>query len=326
MITRRRLAGLLAAPALLPAAARAQGSGWMPDRPIRLLIGFPPGGASDAAVRIIQPRLSALLGQSVVVDNRAGAGGNLAAEAAARSAPDGTTLVSANIGTLAVNPALVRMMPFHPVNDLAPLSLIFNATNVLVVPASRPWRSVAELVAAAKARPDAITYGTGGVGSPGHLCGILLDKIAGTRTVSVPYRGGGPQMLGLVAGEHDFSFSPMGTVTTHIAAGTIRALGVSTRGRAPELPEVPTMIEAGLPDYEVLNWDGILVPRATPAPIRQKLGDVIRQVLAEPEIVAEFAKRGLTPRPTSEEAFAAQLAADSQTWQGLIRAAGIEPS
>jgi len=326
MITRRRLAGLLAAPALLPAAARAQGSGWMPDRPIRLLIGFPPGGASDAAVRIIQPRLSALLGQSVVVDNRAGAGGNLAAEAAARSAPDGTTLVSANIGTLAVNPALVRMMPFHPVNDLAPLSLIFNATNVLVVPASRPWRNVAELVAAAKARPDAITYGTGGVGSPGHLCGILLDKIAGTRTVSVPYRGGGPQMLGLVAGEHDFSFSPMGTVTTHIAAGTIRALGVTTRGRAPELPEVPTMIEAGLPDYEVLNWDGILVPRATPAPIRQKLGDVIRQVLAEPEIVAEFAKRGLTPRPTSEEAFAAQLAADSQTWQGLIRAAGIEPS
>ncbi|SFK93279.1 Bug family tripartite tricarboxylate transporter substrate binding protein [Falsiroseomonas stagni] len=326
MIQRRLLLGTLAAPLLVPALARAQGSPWVPDRPLRLLIGFPPGGASDAAVRIIQPRLSALLGQTVVVDNRAGAGGNLAAEAASRSAPDGTTLVSANIGTLAVNPALVRHMPFHPVNDLAPLSLIFNATNVLVVPASRPWRSVAELVAAAKARPDTITYGTGGVGSPGHLCGILLDKIAGTRTVSVPYRGGGPQMLGLVAGEHDFSFSPMGTVTTHIAAGTIRALGVSTRTRAPELPDVPTMIETGLPDYEVLNWDGILVPRATPAPIRQRLGDVIRQVLAEPEIVSEFAKRGLTPRPTSEAAFAAQLASDSETWQGLIRAAGIEPS
>ncbi len=326
MIQRRLLLGSLAMPLLAPALARAQGAGWVPDRPIRLLIGFPPGGASDAAVRIIQPRLSALLGQSVVVDNRAGAGGNLAAEAAARSAPDGTTIVSANIGTLAVNPALVRQMPFHPVNDLAPLSLIFNATNVLVVPASRPWRSVAELVAAAKARPDAITYGTGGVGSPGHLCGILLDKIAGTRTVAVPYRGGGPQMLGLVAGEHDFSFSPMGTVTTHIAAGTIRALGVSTRARAPELPEVPTMIEAGLANYEVLNWDGILVPRATPAPIRQRLGDVIRQVLAEPETVAEFAKRGLTPRPTSEAEFAAQLASDSETWQGLIRAAGIEPS
>ncbi len=326
MIQRRLLLGTLAAPLFAPAMARAQTPAWTPDRPLRLLIGFPPGGASDAAVRIIQPRLSALLGQTVVVDNRAGAGGNLAAEAAARSAPDGTTLVSANIGTLAVNPALVRQMPFHPVNDLAPLSLIFNATNVLVVPSSRPWRSVAELVAAAKARPDTITYGTGGVGSPGHLCGILVDKLAGTRTVSVPYRGGGPQMLGLVAGEHDFSFSPMGTVTSHIAAGTIRALGVSTRARAPELPDVPTMIEAGLADYEVLNWDGILVPRATPAPIRQRLGDVIRQVLAEPEIVADFARRGLTPRPTSEAAFAAQLAADSETWQGLIRAAGIEPS
>ncbi|WP_439547995.1 Bug family tripartite tricarboxylate transporter substrate binding protein [Falsiroseomonas sp.] len=326
MIQRRLLLGTLAAPLFAPALARAQTPAWTPDRPLRLLIGFPPGGASDAAVRIIQPRLSALLGQTVVVDNRAGAGGNLAAEAAARSAPDGTTLVSANIGTLAVNPALVRQMPFHPVNDLAPLSLIFNATNVLVVPSSRPWRSVAELVAAAKARPDTITYGTGGVGSPGHLCGILVDKLAGTRTVSVPYRGGGPQMLGLVAGEHDFSFSPMGTVTSHIAAGTIRALGVSTRARAPELPDVPTMIEAGLADYEVLNWDGILVPRATPAPIRQRLGDAIRQVLAEPEIVADFARRGLTPRPTSEAAFAAQLAADSETWQGLIRAAGIEPS
>ncbi len=326
MIQRRLLLGTLAAPLFAPALARAQTPAWTPDRPLRLLIGFPPGGASDAAVRIIQPRLSALLGQTVVVDNRAGAGGNLAAEAAARSAPDGTTLVSANIGTLTVNPALVRQMPFHPVNDLAPLSLIFNATNVLVVPSSRPWRSVAELVAAAKARPDTVTYGTGGVGSPGHLCGILVDKLAGTRTVSVPYRGGGPQMLGLVAGEHDFSFSPMGTVTSHIAAGTIRALGVSTRVRAPELPDVPTMIEAGLADYEVLNWDGILVPRATPAPIRQRLGDVIRQVLAEPEIVADFARRGLTPRPTSEAAFAAQLAADSETWQGLIRAAGIEPS
>ncbi len=317
------LAGFAAAPLAAPALAQAP---WAPDRPVRLLIGFPPGGASDAAVRIIQPRLSALLGQTVVVDNRAGAGGNLAVEAAARSVPDGTTLVSANIGTLAVNPALLKTMPFDPIADLAPLSLIFNATNVLVVPASKPFRSVADLIAAAKAGPETITYGTGGVGSPGHLCGILLDKIAGTKTVAVPYRGGGPQMLGLVAAEHDFSFSPMGTVTSHIEAGTIRALGVSTRGRAPELPAVPTMIEAGLADFEVLNWDGILVPKATPAPIRERLGAVIRQVLAEPEIVADFAKRGLTPRPTTEAQFAAQLAADSTTWQALIRAAGIEPS
>jgi tripartite-type tricarboxylate transporter receptor subunit TctC len=325
MLARRSLFTALAGTLAVPSLATAQGS-WSPDRPVRLLIGFPPGGASDAAVRIIQPKLSARLGQSVVIDNRAGAGGNLAVEAVARSAPDGTTLVSANIGTLAVNPALVRQMPFHPVNDLAPLSLLFNATNVLVVPASKPFRSVADLIAAARARPETITYGTGGVGSPGHLCGILLDKIAGTKTVAVPYRGGGPQMLGLVAAEHDFSFSPMGTVTSHIAAGTIRALGVSTRMRAPELPAVPTMIEAGLADYEVLNWDGILVPRATPAAIRTRLGDAIRDVLADPEVVADFARRGLTPRPTSEADFAAQLAADSTNWQALIRAAGIEPS
>jgi tripartite-type tricarboxylate transporter receptor subunit TctC len=324
MNRRHLLAALAAAPLAAPHLARAQG--WSPDRPVRLLLGFPPGGASDAAVRIIQPRLAARLGQPVVVENRAGAGGNIAVEAAARSAPDGTTMVSANIGTLAVNPALVRQMPFHPIEDLAPLSLLFNATNVLVVQAARPYRSVADLVAAAKARPDTLVYGTGGVGSPGHLCGIRLDSLAGTRTVAVPYRGGGPQMLGLLAGEQDFSFSPMGTVTSHVAAGTLRALAVTTTARAPELPDVPTMIEAGLAGYEVLNWDGVVVPKATPAAIRTRLGDAIRAVLAEPEVVAAFAQRGLTPRPTSEADFAAQLAADSATWQGLIRAAGIEAS
>lgn len=324
MNRRRLLAAAAAAPLAIPYLARAQA--WSPDRPMRLLIGFPPGGASDAAVRIIQPRLAARLGQPVVVENRAGAGGNIAVEAAARSAPDGSTMVSANIGTLAVNPALLKQMPFHPINDLAPLSLLFNATNVLVVQASRPYRSVADIVAAAKARPDTLIYGTGGVGSPGHLCGIRLDNLAGIKTVAVPYRGGGPQMLGLLAGEQDFSFSPMGTVTTHIAAGTLRALAVTTTTRAPELPDVATMIEAGLAGYEVLNWDGILVPKATPEPIRTRLGEAIRAVLAEPEVAAAFALRGLTPRPTAEAEFAAQLAADSTTWQGLIRAAGIEAS
>ncbi|MGK7870463.1 Bug family tripartite tricarboxylate transporter substrate binding protein [Falsiroseomonas sp. E2-1-a20] len=324
MNRRHLLAALAAAPLAAPRLARAQG--WAPDRPVRLLLGFPPGGASDAAVRIIQPRLAARLGQPVVVENRAGAGGNIAVEAAARSAPDGSTMVSANIGTLAVNPALVRQMPFHPIDDLAPLSLVFNATNVLVVQAARPYRSVADIVAAAKARPETLVYGTGGVGSPGHLCGIRLDDLAGIRTVAVPYRGGGPQMLGLLAGEQDFSFSPLGNVATHVAAGTLRALAVTTTARAEGLPSVPTMIETGLDGYEVLNWDGIVVPKATPAPIRTVLGDAIRAVLAEPEVVAAFAQRGLTPRPTSEAEFAAQLAADSTIWQGLIRGAGIQAS
>jgi tripartite-type tricarboxylate transporter receptor subunit TctC len=313
-------AGLLCRPSL------AQSQGWAPTRPVRFVLGFPPGGASDAAVRIIQPALQAALGQPVVVDNRAGAGGNLGAEAVARAAPDGTTIGSANIGTLAVNPALLKAMPFDPVADLAPVSLLFNAVNVLVCPASRPYRSVADIVAAAKARPETVSYGTGGVGSPGHLCGILLDHIAGTRTVAVPYRGGGPQMLGLVAGEHDFGFSPMGTVLSHVQAGTIRALGVATLTRARELPEVPTMVEAGLPGFEVLNWDGVVVPKATPAPIRARLGQVMRAALADPMVVTEFQRRGLEPWPTDEATFAAQLASDTAKWAPLIRAAGIEPS
>jgi tripartite-type tricarboxylate transporter receptor subunit TctC len=321
-MNRRTLIAGLGAALATPALAQ----GWNPSRPVRLVLGFPPGGASDAAVRIIQPVMQAAFGQSVVVDNRAGAGGNLGAEAVARAAPDGHTIGSANIGTLAVNPALVRSMPFDPAADLAPVSLLFNAVNVLVCPANRPFRSVADIVAAARARPETISYGTGGVGSPGHLCGILFDHIAGTRTVPVPYRGGGPQMLALVAGEHDFGFSPLGTVLGHVQAGTIRALAVATRTRARELPEVPTLIEAGLPDFEVLNWDGIVVPKATPAPIRARIGEVVRAALADPMVVTEFGRRGLEPWPTDEATFAARLAADAGKWQPLIRAAGIEPS
>jgi len=321
MNRRALLAGLSGAALARPAFAQ----GWTPTRPVTLVIGFPPGGASDAAVRILQPHLQAALGQSVVIDNRAGAGGNLGALAVARAVADGTTIGSANMGTLAVNPALVRNMGFE-VSDLAAISMIFNAVNVLYVPANRPYRSVADIVAAAKARPATITYGTGGVGSPGHLCGILFDHIAGTTTEAVPYRGGGPQILAAVAGEHDFGFSPLGTVLTHVQAGTLRALGVATKTRATELPDVPTMIEAGLADYEVLNWDGIVVPRATPAPIRARLGAVVRATLANPAVVADFARRGLVPWPTTEAAMAAQLAADGAKWQPLIRAAGIEPS
>jgi tripartite-type tricarboxylate transporter receptor subunit TctC len=217
-------------------------------------------------------------------------------------------------------------MGFDPMTDLMPISTIFNAVNVLVCPANRPFRSVADIITAAKARPETISYGTGGVGSPGHLCGILFDHIAGTRTVPVPYRGGAPQMLALVAGEHDFGFSPMGTVLTHVQAGTIRALGVATKTRARELPDVPSMIEAGLPNFEVLNWDGFVVPAGTPAPIRARLGEVIRAALTDPAVIADFQRRGLEAWPSTEAAFAAQLAADAAKWQPLIRGAGIEPS
>lgn len=268
MQRRTLLAGLAAGALARPSLAFAQA--WAPSRPVTLILGFPPGGSSDAAVRIIQPYLQAALGQSVVEDNRAGAGGNLGAQAVARA--------------------------------------------------------VAELVAAAKARPEAITYGTGGVGSPGHLCGILFDHLAGTKTVAVPYRGGGPQILAAVAGEHDFGFSPLGTVLGHIQAGTLRALGVATATRAAELPDIPTMAQAGLATFEVLNWDGIVVPRDTPAPIVARIGEVVRATLADPEVVTAFKRRGLEAWPTTSQAMAAQLAADAAKWQPLIRAAGIEPS
>mgnify|MGYP000400634919 CR=1 FL=1 len=319
-----RIACLLALSLSFITGAAAQTA--YPVKPIRIVVPYPAGGGIDVMSRLLGQQLSQRLGQPVVIDNRAGAGGNIGAQAVARAAPDGHTIGSANIGTLAVNPALVRNMGFDPMTDLMPISTIFNAVNVLVCPANRPFNSVADIIAAAKARPETISYGTGGVGSPGHLCGILFDHIAGTRTVPVPYRGGGPQMLALVAGEHDFGFSPMGTVLTHVQAGTIRALGVATKTRARELPNVPSMIEAGLPNFEVLNWDGFVVPAGTPAPIRARLGEVIRAALSDPSVVADFQRRGLEAWPSTEAAFAAQLAADAAKWQPLIRGAGIEPS
>ena len=316
---------LLAGLALLPWATPALAQEY-PSRPIRLLVGFAAGGSTDVFARAIAPRLQALLGQPVVIENRPGAGGNIATEATARSAPDGYTLLLGTIGPLAINPTLYGNLSFDPLKDLTPVSLVGEVPNVLAVPVDRPFRSVADIIAAAKARPETISYGTGGVGPPGHLCGILFDQIAGTRTVPVPYRGGGPQMLALVAGEHDFGFSPMGTVLTHVQAGTIRALGVATKTRARELPDVPSMIEAGLPNFEVLNWDGFVVPAGTPAPIRVRLGEVIRAALTDPGVIADFQRRGLEAWPSTEAAFARQLAADAAKWQPLIRAAGIEPS
>jgi tripartite-type tricarboxylate transporter receptor subunit TctC len=204
--------------------------------------------------------------------------------------------------------------------------MLFNAVNILVVPAGKPYRTVADLVADAKARPDRLVYGTGGVGSPGHLCGILFDHVAGTRTNAVSYRGGGPQVLGLLAGEQDFTFSPIGTLLAHIESGAVRPLAVATRIRARELPDVPTAIEAGLPGFEVLNWDALLAPRATPTAIRDRLGTVLRATLADPEVVTAFRRRGLEPWASDADVVAARIAADTATWQTLIRAAGIEPS
>jgi tripartite-type tricarboxylate transporter receptor subunit TctC len=321
MLSRRTLAGLvpagLATAAIRPASAQAE----FPSRPIRIIVGFAAGGGTDLTTRTMQPKLQQALGVSIVVDNRPGAGGNLATEIAVRAQPDGHTLLMGTIGALAINPTLYRSLPFDPQQDLTPISMSGSILNVLVVPADRPWRSVGELIAAARARPDTITYGSSGVGGAGHLAGALLDQMAGIRTVHVPYRGGGPLMTDLVGGKVDFAFSTAPTAVPQIEGGKLRALALPTLARSPLLPGVPTVAET-LPGYEVANWYALLGPRGVPAPAVARLNAAMRTTLADPDVLAHLARHGVEPLPSSPEQLAQFIRDETVKWAPIVRASG----
>ncbi len=319
MIARR---GLLAGLAT-PAVARAQGE-W-PQRAIRIVIPFAPGGSSDIAARLIVPRLSALLGQNLLIENRGGAGGNIAAETVARAPADGYTLFQGNIGILAVNPTLYRTLPVDMERDFAPISHLMSVFYVLVTPMDRPWHSVAQLISAAKAQPETLSAGNSGVGSMGHLASVLFDHLAGVKTIPVPYRGGGPLANDVLAGKLDFSFSTAPTVLSLIEAGQLRALAVGTATRSALLPGVPTVAEAGLADFEVPNWDGWLAPRGTPSGVIARLNAAMRQVLAEPEIIAEYNKRGMEPLPSDPATLGAEIHRRIAQFAPIVRATGATP-
>jgi tripartite-type tricarboxylate transporter receptor subunit TctC len=318
MPRRRHLLALMPALAL-PRAAFAQSD--FPNRPIRIVVGFAAGGGTDLTTRALQPKMQALLGQPVVVDNRPGAGGNIATEQVVRAAPDGYTLLMGTIAALAINPTLYGNLPFDPATDLTPISQSGSILNVLVVPVDRPWRTVAELIAAAKARPDTLTYASSGVGGAGHLAGALFDQMAGTRTIHVPYRGGGPLMTDLIGAKVDFSFATAPTAIPQIQGGKLRALGVPTLRRSPLLPEVPTIAET-LPGYEVGNWYALLGPRGLPEPIVQKLGDAIRATLADEEVRRHLAGHGVEPTPSTPAELARFIREETAKWAPIIRASG----
>jgi tripartite-type tricarboxylate transporter receptor subunit TctC len=324
IVARRTL--VAGAPVLASSTARgaaAQGMAAYPDRPIRLVLGFTPGGATDAAVRPAQPRFSALLGQPVVIDNRPGAGGNLATELVARAAPDGYTVLLGTIGVLAINQHLYRNLPFDAVADLAPVATLTSVLSILVVPPDRPWRSVADLVVAARARPGALSWADSGVGTSGHMSGSLLDHLAGIRTVRVPYRGGGPLITDLLAGRIDYAFSTAAPALPHVHAGRLRALAVPSEARSPLLPEVPTVSEAGgVPGYSVANWYGLMVPAGTPRPIIDRLAAAVRETQRDPEVVAAWARAGLEPLPGGPEELARMIRAERDKWGPIVRATG----
>ncbi len=315
---RRRtlLTAALGSPALAtPALAQAG----FPSRPIRLLVGSSNGGSQDITARLLASRLAPLLGQQVVVENRGGAGGALATEPVRLAPPDGHTLVFNNMGAFLVVPLLNGGV--QPWDEMVPVSLVADVLTVLVCPAERPWRSVADLIAAARRAPGALSWGHPGVGSSPWLAALLLDREAGIRTVEVPYRGGGPAMLDLLAGRLDYSFATTPTALPHVASGKFRALAVPTAARLPTLPGVPTMVESGFPGFELRSWFGVMAPPGTPAAVVAVLNRAINQAMAEPEVAVILGQQGEAPLYSTPDEFARIGNAERALWGPLALAA-----
>ncbi|WP_338662898.1 tripartite tricarboxylate transporter substrate-binding protein [Pararoseomonas sp. SCSIO 73927] len=304
----------------LPAAARAQGA--FPNRPIRLLVGFAPGGAVDIVARLIAPALSARLGGPVIVENRAGAGANIAAEAVANAAPDGHTLLLATPGPLTVNPAIYERLPFDPEKGFAPVARLGSILDILAVPGDRPWRGLADLLAAARARPGEVVFSSSGIGSGSHLGIILLEHLAKVQVLHVPYRGGGPMMGDFLSGKLDASigtgpvFMPLGR------AGRIQLLGVATKERSRLLPELPAIAET-VPGYGMDSWFGLAAPAGTPPETVARLHAAAAEAMADPALAARFTEQAAEPAPLGPAEFAAFLAEERVRWAPLLKAAGV---
>lgn len=309
------LAGLTAA----PLAARAQA--WTPDRPLRLLVGFAAGGSTDVTARLVAQALGERLGQPVVVENRPGAGGNIAAEAAARATPDGHTLFMAVSGILAANQALYRSIPFDPVRDFAPISQVAFIPNLVVVNAQSPVRDLASLIAHARANPGRVTYGSAGNGTSLHLAAALLGARAGVELVHVSYRGGAPATTDLLSGKIDMTASPLVEVIAHVQAGRLRPLAVTTARRSALLPEVPTVAET-LQGFEVALWNGLVAPAATPAAAIRRLATEAMAALRSSDLQSRLAEQGSEPAPSTPEEFSAFIRTEIPRWTEIVRVSG----
>jgi tripartite-type tricarboxylate transporter receptor subunit TctC len=304
-----------------PDAARAQS---FPDHPLKLIVPFPAGGAADVMARGMAQRLGAELGQQVIIDNRGGAGGITAAEIARTSARDGYTLFFATMGTHAINPALHANLPYDPLKDFAPISVTHVTPRVLVVGPSVKARNVAELVAAAKAKPDGLTYGSAGPGSSSHLSGVLFASMTGADLLHVPYRGSAPLSTDVVAGRVDMTFDSYTVYEEHIKSGRVRALGVTSRERLSALPDVPSIAEQGLPGYDVSNWLGLLAPAGTPPAVIKTIHDALGRAMATPALRKQLSSLGIEPVFGTPEEFTDLIKAELPKWAEIVRKSGAK--
>ena len=315
------LGALAATAAILP--LRAQEAPW-PNRPIRLIVPFATGGPSDIVARIVGSKMSVTLGQPIVVDSRPGAGGVTGVDVAAKSAPDGYTFVLGSAGGLAISPSLDRGTPYDVARDLAPLTLAVMVPEPVVVPAAQPFRTMQELIAAARARPGALNYGSTGSGSMPHLAGELIKTVAGVDITHVSYRGGAPLTTALVRNEVQMGLADLPILLPQIRAGAIRALAVGNRERLPWLPDVPTMAEAGLPQVDTNNWHGFMAPARVPEPILAALHRAAAGALQDAEVRRALHEQGAIPGGNSREEFGAFIRSETAKWAEVIRRGNVK--
>ena len=318
---RRNFLLTCAAAAAVAGAARAQ-SAW-PTRPIRIVIGYPPGGSTDVAGRLLAEQLGRRLGQQVVVDNRAGAGGTVGATSVVRADADGYTLLLAASPEVSIAPITMKAMPYDPVRELQPITLVGQVPFLLVVNPAVPAQTLAEFIAYAKSNPGKLNYSSFGNNTSNHLAGELFKSLTGTQSVHVPYKGSGPSMVDLIGGQVQYSFDTPPAVLEHVRGGKLRALAVAARQRLPSAPQVPTFAEAGLPEFTGGTWFGLFAPAKTPRAVVDRINAESVATLRDADFAKGFTDRGIVPSPQTPEEFGRFVQAEVNKWKDLAGKVGI---
>jgi tripartite-type tricarboxylate transporter receptor subunit TctC len=315
-----KLSLLLGAIVLQAPPVQAQAA--YPDHPIRLIVPFEPGGSTDITARIVAQQLGTLIKQSIVVENKSGAGGNIGTQMVAAAAPDGYTLLWANVAPVAINPYLYAKLPYNPTKDLAPIGLATVFPNVLVVKASFPASSLQDFISKSRKKElKGLTYGSAGNGSSTHLASEWLNQELGSDWLHIPYKGGGPALMAVVAGQVDMYFSSVPAALPYIKSGTLKALGVSSKTATAALPGVAPIANAGLPDFEALNWNGLMAPAGTPEAVLQKLNEALRTVLESPDTKAKLLAQGADPSAMTRAEFASYIQSENEKWARIVKLA-----
>ncbi len=313
---------LFALLSLLAAAFCSAAQDW-PSRPVRIIVPFAPGGATDIPARLLAPKLSEALGQPVVVENRTGAGGIVGIQAAAQSPPDGYTLLMATNAEVVMHPSIYPKLPYDPLKDLVPISIMLESPMLLVVPASSPFNSVADLVAAAKAKPGAVTYSTAGTGSTSHVLTEMLAQQAGVELLHVPYKGGAPASAAVSSGEVAVALLNLGSALNFVKGGKAKALAVTSAKRNPNFPEWPTAVEAGVPGFVEHIWIGMAAPAGVPRPIIERMSAEVAKALRAPDVRERLVQLGNEPLGTTPDEAAARIKREFPRYQSVIKAANI---